>query len=122
MAKKKAVPKPDKGEQLSFEESLEKLDAVVRRLEEGQLGLGESLECYEEGVKHLKHCHRALKEAERKIELLAGVDADGNPVTEAFDDTDMTLDEKAAARSQRRSRRPDARPKEGGVDESRGLF
>ena len=122
MAKKKAVPKAAKEEQLTFEQSLEKLDTVVRRLEEGQLGLGESLECYEEGVKHLKHCHRALEETERKIELLAGVDADGNPVTHAFDDADMTLDEKAASRSQRRSRPASPRPKDGGVDESGGLF
>ncbi len=122
MAKKKASPKPQNEEQLTFEQSLEKLETVVRRLEEGQLGLGDSLECYEEGIKHLKYCYRALEEAERKIELLAGVDADGNSVTEAFDDADMTLDEKAAARSQRRSRPGNGPAKEGGVDESGSLF
>jgi exodeoxyribonuclease VII small subunit len=122
LAKKKASPKPENEEQLTFEQSLEKLETVVRRLEEGQLGLGESLECYEQGVKHLKRCYRALEEAERKIELLAGVDADGNPVTEAFDDADMALEEKAAARSQRRTRPADGPANEGGVDESRGLF
>ncbi len=122
MAKKKASPKQEKVEQLTFEQALEKLETVVRRLEEGQLGLGESLECYEEGVRHLKHCYRALEETERKIELLAGVDADGNPITEAFDDADMTLDEKAAARGQRRSRPADGRAKQGGVDEPGSLF
>jgi exodeoxyribonuclease VII small subunit len=122
LAKKKANPKPENEEQLTFEQSLEKLETVVRRLEEGQLGLGESLECYEEGVKHLKRCYRALEEAERKIELLAGVDADGNPVTEAFDDADMALEEKAAARSQRRTRPADGRTEQGGVDESGSLF
>ena len=122
MAKKKASPKREKEEQLTFEQSLEKLESVVRRLEEGQLGLGESLECYEEGVKQLKHCYRALEETERKIELLAGVDAEGNPVTETFDDADMTLDEKAASRSKRRSRPEVSHPKDGGVDEPGGLF
>jgi len=118
LGKKKASPKSEDAESLTFEQSLEKLETVVHRLEEGQLGLGESLECYEEGIKHLKRCYRALEEAERKIELLAGVDADGNPIAKAFDDADMTLDEKAAARSQRRSQ-PAGKSSD---DEPRGLF
>ncbi len=89
---------------VTFEESLAKLERSVRQLEEGKLGLSESLQCYEEGVKQLKQCYRDLESAERKIELLAGVDAEGNPVTEPFDEREMTLDEKAASRSQRRSR------------------
>ena len=101
MAKKQAATDEP---QLSFEESLEQLEQAVRRLEEGQLGLSESLECYEAGVKQLKQCYRALETAERKIELLTGVDADGHPLTEAFDEAEMSLDEKAATRSRRRSR------------------
>jgi len=89
---------------VTFEESLAKLERSVRQLEEGKLGLSESLQCYEEGVKQLKQCYRDLESAERKIELLAGVDAEGKPVTEPFDEREMTLDEKAASRSQRRSR------------------
>jgi exodeoxyribonuclease VII small subunit len=89
----------------AFEESLAKLEQAVRQLEDGRLGLSESLQCYEEGVKHLKQCHRALEAAERKIELLTGVDAEGNPITEPFDEADMSLDEKAAARTQRRTHR-----------------
>ncbi len=84
------------------------LEKVVRQLEEGRLGLSESLECYEHGVKHLKQCYQALEAAERKIELLAGVDAEGNPISEPFDEGEMSLDEKASSRSKRRSsRRPD---------------
>ena len=88
----------------SFEDALEKLERSVRQLEDGKLSLTESLQCYEEGVKQLKQCYRGLEAAERKIELLAGVDAEGKPVTEPFDEREMTLDEKAASRSQRRSR------------------
>jgi exodeoxyribonuclease VII small subunit len=84
------------------------LETVVRQLEEGRLGLSESLECYERGVKHLKQCYQALESVERKIELLAGVDAEGNPISEPFDEGEMSLDEKATSRSKRRSRnRPD---------------
>lgn len=87
-----------------FEDALAKLERSVSQLEDGKLGLSQSLQCYEEGVKQLKLCYRALEIAERKIELLAGVDAEGRAITEPFDDGEMTLDEKAAARSQRRSR------------------
>lgn len=94
----------------SFEESLERLEQIVQQLEQGRLGLSDSLERYEEGVRHLKQCYRALETAERKIELLASIDAAGNPVTQAYDDADLPLDEKAAGRTQRRSRPAPARP------------
>jgi exodeoxyribonuclease VII small subunit len=45
-----------------------------------------------------------LERAERKIELLSGVDADGNPITEPFEDVELSsLEEKAASRGQRRT-------------------
>lgn len=88
----------------SFEASLAKLEAIVRQLEDGQLGLSDSLARYEEGIRCLKQCHAALETAERKVELLTGVDADGNPVTAPFDDPSLSLEEKAEARSRRRSR------------------
>ncbi len=104
MGKKAKTQRVTEDSTSSFEQSLQRLDEIVHQLEEGQLGLGDSLERYEEAVGHLKHCQKALETAERKIELLAGVDAEGNPVTEPFDDREMTLDEKAASRSRRRSR------------------
>jgi exodeoxyribonuclease VII small subunit len=70
----------------SFEGALTALEQIVRDLEDGRLGLAESLARYEEGVKLLKQCHGMLERAERRIEVLTGVDAAGNPVTEPFDD------------------------------------
>ena len=67
--------------------------------------MGESLAHYEEGVKHLKQCHDLLAKAERKIELLAGVDDEGNALTEPFDDTASTLDEKGKSGKRSRSRK-----------------
>jgi len=125
LAKKKASSKSTEAEQPTFEQSLEKLEQVVQQLEEGQLGLSESLQQYEEGVKHLRQCYGALEVAERKIEVLAGVDADGNPITEPFDDAELSLDEKAASRTQRRSRpiQESANPLiEGDIDEQGELF
>ena len=83
----------------SFEDSLKELEKIVAELEGGKLGLSDALARYEEGVKHLKGCQQLLEMAERKIELLSGVDAEGNPITEPFDDSDVdSLDAKAAAR------------------------
>ena len=61
-------------------------------------------------MKHLKSCHGLLELAERKIELLSGVDADGNPVTKPFDEQEFaSLEERAAARGKRRTQ-PKHRP------------
>jgi exodeoxyribonuclease VII small subunit len=121
----KSEPAADGG-QLTFEQMLEKLEAIIEQLEEGQLGLGDALLRYEEGVKHLKQCYQVLEKAERKIELLAGVDAEGNPIREPFEEEAMSLDEKKESRSRRRSRPNAAKdPKssgDDGVDTQGGLF
>ncbi|MDI3539288.1 MAG: exodeoxyribonuclease small subunit [Methanolobus sp.] len=54
----------------TFEESLEELEALVDRLERGQLLLDESLELFERGMKLARVCNRKLSKAERKIEML----------------------------------------------------
>src|SRR4029434_585319 len=73
----------------SFEDSLKELEKIVGEVESGKLGVSDALARYEEGVRHLKGCQQLLEMAERKIELLSGVDADGNPITEAFEEGDV---------------------------------
>ncbi len=100
MAKKKVT----KSKQPTFEESLAQLEEIVANLEGGKLELAESLEQYENGVKHLKVCYGLLTEAERRIELVSEVDASGRAQTQPFEDAgDESLDKKSAARSRRRS-------------------
>ena len=103
---------PTNAAPLSFEAALKRLEEIVHSLEEGNIGLNESLERYEEGVKLLRQSYELLERAERRIELLSGVDADGNPITQPFDDT-ATLDKAADAdaSTKRRSRRRSASPK-----------
>ena len=55
---------------LSFEQALEKLEALVDQMEEGDVALADLLEKYEEGSGLLKTCEARLKEAELKIEKL----------------------------------------------------
>jgi exodeoxyribonuclease VII small subunit len=95
----------DPREQPNFEDALAALEEIVHTLEEGQIGLAESLARYEEGVKLLKQCYQILERAERRIELLSGVGAGGDAITQPFDDAALSLEEKARARSQRRSRK-----------------
>ena len=84
MAKKN--PKQQLPDQPSFEEALKRLEEIVHLLEEGEIGLDEALERYEEGVKLLRQAYELLGRAERRIELLSGVDAEGNPIAQPFDD------------------------------------
>ena len=90
--------------EVPFEHWLQKLEAIVRQLEEGQLGLGDALARYEEGIGYLKQCHTSLDDAERRIELLTGVDAEGRPTVAPFDDEQLSDEAKSGARSRRRSR------------------
>ncbi len=97
---------PDESQQPSFEQALQRLQAIVQELEQGELGLDKALERYEEGVRLLRRCHDALEKAERKIELLSGVDAEGRPISTPLDDASLPLEEKARERSRRRSASP----------------
>jgi len=97
----------------SFEQALQRLQVIVQELEQGELGLDQALERYEEGVKLLRRCHGVLQQAERRIELLSGVDAEGRPISQPLDDAATTLEEKAEQRSRRRSSpRPGSAPPE----------
>ncbi len=132
MTKKKKIENNPSKEDLSFEETLERLQQIVQQLEEGRIGLGDALSRYEEGVKYLKQCHHMLDRAERRIAILTGMDEKGTPVTEQFDEESMSLEEKADNRSRRRSQRDDTassgrrkqRPQQqdGDMDVPGGLF
>ena len=60
-----------KAEDLGFEPALERLEALVRRMEAGELGLDDMVGAFEEGQRLIQHCTRKLNEVERRIELLA---------------------------------------------------
>jgi exodeoxyribonuclease VII small subunit len=54
----------------NFETSLKELEQVVAKLEAGNLGLEESIQLYEKGVRLNQLCEGELKKAEEKIEKL----------------------------------------------------
>jgi len=91
---------------LTFEQSLAELDQIVRDLEDGQLGLEDALNRYEAGVGLLKRCYAQLRQAEQRILLLTGSDAEGRPLTQPFEHT-ATLDTANADSKRRRKKDPE---------------
>lgn len=53
-----------------FEASIEKLEKLVEKMEDGDLTLEESLKVFEEGVKLTRECQQALVDAEQKVRVL----------------------------------------------------
>lgn len=64
------------GQKLTFEQALEKLEAIVAAIEGGQVSLEESIERYAEGIELIKQCRAILDRAEKKIQLLAKGEGD----------------------------------------------
>ena len=54
-----------------FEAAISELESIVRKLEEGDLALEQSLALYERGVQLSRFCHSRLEDAERRIEILS---------------------------------------------------
>lgn len=61
----------------TFEESLKRLEAIVTKLEQGEVPLEESIKLYEEGLSLSKSCIEKLTQAELKLKKLTK-DIDGN--------------------------------------------
>ncbi len=54
----------------SFESSLEELEALVERMEGGDLSLDESLKAFERGILLSRQCHEALQQAQLRVQTL----------------------------------------------------
>lgn len=73
---------------LTFEQSMARLEEIVKLLERGETPLEESLALFEEGTALMKKCNTLLDKAEQKVsKLLAG--ADGAPASVPFEGEGM---------------------------------
>jgi exodeoxyribonuclease VII small subunit len=70
---------------MTFEQSMQRLEQIVRSLERGDAPLEESLKLFQEGTELVRACGTLLDEAELEIKKVA-VAADGTPVMEEFAD------------------------------------
>ena len=67
----------------TFEESMSRLEQIVRAMERGDVALEESLKLLQEGTEIVRNCGKLLDEAELQVKKIM-TDANGNPVEEAF--------------------------------------
>ncbi len=71
-----------------FETALAELEALVEKMEQGDLSLDESLQQFERGVQLTRSCQQALKAAEQKVQVL--LEKDGQTSLEPFADDEST--------------------------------
>ncbi len=65
-----------------FEQALAELEALVERLERGELPLDQALKTFERGVELTRHCQASLKAAQQRVEIL--LKRNGQPEPEPF--------------------------------------
>ena len=70
-------------EGLSFEAAMAELEAVVRKLESGQVALEESIALYERGAALRAHCDARLRAAEERIEMIRASEGRATSTTPA---------------------------------------
>ncbi|WP_415886740.1 exodeoxyribonuclease VII small subunit [Neptuniibacter sp. QD37_6] len=73
---------PRKKKTTDFEQSLQALESLVTKMEQGDLSLEESLQAFEEGVSLTRECQGILNQAEQKVQLL--IESDGELSTKPF--------------------------------------
>ena len=57
-------------EKMTFESALQELEAIVERLEKGEVSLDDAVVAYERGTELKKHCQERLDEARMKVEKI----------------------------------------------------
>lgn len=85
MARSSTTPKAA-AEEISFEEAISNLEAIVEAMEHDQLPLGQLVDHYEKGTALLARCESILKAAKGRIELITlrnqsemGLESQANP-------------------------------------------
>ena len=71
----------------TFEESMVRLEQIVRAMERGDVPLEESLKLFQEGTELVRTCGKLLDEAQLQVNKIITA-ADGSPVEEVFADGD----------------------------------
>ena len=76
-------------EKLSFEKAMARLEEIVKSIEQGKVGLEESIKQFGEGMALIQRCRSVLADAEMKIQALQASGKDG---VEASEKTDLPKD------------------------------
>ena len=68
---------------MTFEQSMARLEAIVRAMERGDVALEESLKLFQEGTELVRNCQKLLDEAQLQVKKIMTA-PDGSPVEEDF--------------------------------------
>ena len=69
----------------TFEESMIRLEQIVRAMERGDVALEESLKLFQEGTELVRSCQKLLDDAQMQVKMIMTA-PDGSPVEEDFRD------------------------------------
>jgi exodeoxyribonuclease VII small subunit len=64
------------GTPINFEKSLDELESLVQKMEQGGLTLEESLAQFQRGIELARACQKALSEAQQRVEVLLEKDGE----------------------------------------------
>ena len=70
---------------MTFEQSMQRLEQIVRAMERGDVALEESLKLFQEGTELVRNCNQLLDDAQLQVKKIMTA-ADGSPVEEDFRD------------------------------------
>ncbi len=70
---------------MTFEQSMQRLEQIVRTLERGEAQLDDSLKLFQEGTELVRACGKLLDDAELSVKMVLTA-PDGTPVLEDFQD------------------------------------
>jgi exodeoxyribonuclease VII small subunit len=79
-----------------FEQSLTELEALVAKLEQGDVPLEDALKTFERGVALTRQCQTALRTAQQKVEVLLARNGDETIEPFAGDDDEDDADDSTA--------------------------
>ena len=69
---------------ISFEQSITRLEALVEKMEQGDLPIEEALKTFEEGISLTRECQMQLEKAEQRVNVL--IEENGEAVAHPFKD------------------------------------
>lgn len=75
-----------KKEYTNFEDSVKSLESIVKKLEDGNLTLDQSLEEFQKGVEAYKYCNQALNQVEGEVKLIVEKESNGVEINDFKED------------------------------------
>ena len=75
---------PETTKELSFEDAVQELEAIIQRMSAGTQSLETSIAEFERGIEIVRECQKMLSDAEQRVESLT-IAADGQVQTNSFD-------------------------------------